>query len=285
MTLRLSKDEDDFDLQLDSGRVRCRRFGSADAPLILCAHGLSAHMCAFDRIFGRIGNHNRQWVMLDLRGRGHSEITPDGSYGLDAHARDLLEVATLLGSERFDLIGWSMGALIGIRIANLAPARLRRLVMIDHAGRMDPGICSTIIRGLERLDMVVNGPAAYVDAMRSASGITPWTAFWEPYYRYELAAYGQGFKPRTSKSACLEDLAAVVNADWRSFWTGISMPALLVRCLLPLAGGFIVPESERDALRRAVPRIRIVESASNHYTVMNCDDSSSAIKEFLDLPL
>ena len=63
------------------------------------------------------------------------------------------------------------------------------------------------------------------------------------------------------------------------------MPALLVRCLLPIAGGFIVPESERDALRRAVPHIRVMESVSNHYTVMNSDDSADAIKESLGLPL
>jgi len=284
LTLQVTSDEGVFDLQLRSGRVRCRRVGSASAPLVLCVHGLSAHMLAFDDIVDQVGREDRQWVMLDLRGRGHSEITRNGTYGLDAHARDLLEVATLLASERFELIGWSMGALIGLRVASFAPDRLRRLVMIDHAGRMDPGTVDSIIRALARLDMVMDDPSVYVEAMRSASGIAPWTPFWDRYFRYELARDPQGFKPRTSKSACLEDLAAVTSADWRASWRGIVMPALLVRCRVPLAGGFIVPEAERDALRRAVPQILIAESATNHYTVMNSNDTSGAIKDFLHLP-
>ena len=117
MTSQITKNEGDFDLQLGSGRVRCRRVGSADAPLSLCVHGLSAHMLAFDHIVERLGKQDRH--------------------------------------------------------------RVRRLIMIDHAGQMDPDICSTIIRALERLDIVVNEPSAYVEAMRLASGIAPWSAFWD----------------------------------------------------------------------------------------------------------
>jgi len=103
----------EFDLKLASGTVHAHRWGSPDAPLALCVHGLSANAHAFDYLAERIAGSSRQMVAFDLRGRGRSEITPPGSYGLTAHAQDALEAATVLGADRFDYVGWSLGALIG----------------------------------------------------------------------------------------------------------------------------------------------------------------------------
>ena len=36
----------DFDLALPSGRIRARRWGPPDAPLLLCVPGLSANLTA-----------------------------------------------------------------------------------------------------------------------------------------------------------------------------------------------------------------------------------------------
>lgn len=273
----------DFDLKLTSGRVRARRIGPPKTPLILLVHGLSAHLHAFDDIVEALAAPDRQLVALDLRGRGRSEITPAGTYGLDAHCRDLLEAATQLEADQFDLAGWSMGAMIGIGIANRAPQRLRRLVLIDAAGgdKIDPGALDKVTKGLARLEMVVERRSDYIQAIKAASGISPWTPFWDRYFEYELGAHGRGWKPTTSKSACVEDLSGRLDHDWRVLWNGITMPALLVRCLLPTGGGFVVSESVRDEMRRAVPGMKIVEVASDHYTVMNSPAAADAIREFL----
>ena len=119
----------ELDLKLASGTVHARRWGSPDAPLALWVHGLSANLHAFDYLAERIAGPSRQLVALDLRGRGRSEITAPGSYGLTAHAQDALEAATLLGADRFDYVGWSLGALIGITGAGLAGERLRSLAL------------------------------------------------------------------------------------------------------------------------------------------------------------
>ncbi|MGH2824627.1 MAG: alpha/beta fold hydrolase [Thermoleophilaceae bacterium] len=274
--------DQEFDLRLASGRMHARQIGGPDEPLVILLHGLSAHLHGFDYLVERLAAPDRQLVALDLRGRGRSEITPAGSYGLAAHARDVLEVATLLGAERFDLVGWSMGALIGIEIAHRAPERLRRIVLIDHAGQMDGAAVARVERGLARLETVVEQPDDYVEAVRVVSGISPWNDFWDRFFRYELGPFGDGFKPTSSKVACLEDLADLQERDWHALWPGITMPALLVRCLVPIAGGFIVPESERDGLLRAAAGVQIVEVASDHYTVMQDEQAANAIREFLD---
>ncbi len=272
----------EIDFRLASGRVHAERIGAPDAPLVILLHGLSANLHGFDSLVDRLAAPDRQLLAPDLRGRGRSEITPAGSYGLAAHARDVLEMAILLGAGRFDLVGWSMGALIGIEIGERAPERLRRLVLIDHAGRMDGAPVARIEAGLARLDAVVEHPDDYVEAVRLASGISPWNDFWDRFYRYELGSYGGRFKPLTSRAACLEDLADLQDRDWQILWPGITMPALLIRCLVPIAGGFIVPESERDGLLRAAVQAEIVEVASDHYTVMHDEQAASAIRAFLD---
>lgn len=274
--------EQDFDLRLTSGRIRARRIGSPKAPLVLLVHGLSAHLHAFDDIVDILTAPDRQLVALDLRGRGRSEITPAGTYGLDAHCRDVLEAATQLEADQFDLVGWSMGAIIGIGIANSAPERLRRLVLIDAAGGdMDPGAVDKVAKGLTRLEMVVEQRSDYVQALKTASGISPWTPFWDRCFEYELGPHGRGWKPTTSKSACVEDLNGRLGRDWPVLRKCITMPALLVRCQLPIGGGFTVSESVRDEIRRAVPIMKTVEVVSDYYTVMNSRAAADAIKEFL----
>jgi pimeloyl-ACP methyl ester carboxylesterase len=263
-----------------------RRVGSADAPLVLFVHGLSAHMHSFDHIIEQLASPDVQLVAVDLRGRGRSEITAAGSYGLDAHARDVLEIASLLGAEQFDLVGWSMGALIGISVARHAPERLRKLVLIDHAGSMDAAAIDKIEKGLNRLDMVVEQPDAYIAAVRNASGIVPWTPFWEHYYQYELGPvdlehHRHAYQPTTNKSACAEDLADAMRIDWPSRWPMLTMPTLLLRCQLPIGGGFVLPKAVSDALHEAMPLVKIVEINADHYQVMMHDKVVGAMKEFL----
>ncbi|HXA47441.1 MAG TPA: alpha/beta hydrolase [Burkholderiaceae bacterium] len=281
MTLSAAMNDSQFDLSLKSGRIRVRRIGSSTAPLVLFVHGLSAHMHSFDHIIEKVANSAIQLVALDLRGRGRSEISPTGSYGLDAHARDVLEAATLLGADRFDLVGWSMGALIGICIAQCAPERLGKLVLIDHAGKMDPAAIAKIEKGLTRLDMTVEQPTAYIAAVRAASGITPWTPFWEHYYQYELGPVQQGYQATTNKAACMEDLADAMRIDWSGKWSALTMPTLLIRCQIPIGGGFVVPEAVRDALRKVVPNIKTLEVNLDHYAVMTDEATADAIKKFL----
>jgi pimeloyl-ACP methyl ester carboxylesterase len=101
---------EEFELDLPAGRVHAQRFGREDAPLVVPVHGLPANMHAFDYLAEHlVEQRDRQVVAVDLRGRGGSEVTPGGTYGLAAHARDVFDIASTLGAERFDWVGWSLG--------------------------------------------------------------------------------------------------------------------------------------------------------------------------------
>src|SRR5512135_1371520 len=128
---------EDFDIPLESGRLRVRRWGAADAPAVVCVPGLSANLCGFDRLAERLAGDTLQLVAIDLRGRGRSEVTGPGTYGWRNHARDVLGIADAVGVPSFAVIGQSSGAAIAMTCAQLAPSRVERLVLIDLAGSPD----------------------------------------------------------------------------------------------------------------------------------------------------
>src|SRR5690349_24057946 len=96
------------DLRLPSGSLRALRVGPGGGAPVLCVPGLSANARSFDRIAAALAGAGRDVIALDLRGRGFSPATAPGTHGWLHHAEDVLEVATQLGAERFDLVGHSM---------------------------------------------------------------------------------------------------------------------------------------------------------------------------------
>lgn len=273
----------DFDLSLPSGRIRARRWGAEGAPLLLCIHGLSANLCGFTYLAERLAGPHRQVVAIDLRGRGRSEVTPPGTYGLDNHARDVVDVATTLGADQFDVAGWSLGALISMRVALRDGDRLSSVTLIDHAGPSDAAALVPIRAGLDRLDAVVPTPDAYLQAVRTDGVIDPWSEFWDGYYAYELEQLDDGsWWASTSRAAAEEDLYQDWPSDWSEHWRALTMPTLLVRALKPLNGGLIVPDRAVDGLLAANPAVRVVETPdSNHFTCIVDPVTLGAIDDVL----
>lgn len=271
----------DVDLQLRSGRIRARRWGLDGAPLLLCVHGLSANLCGFTELGERLAGSERQVVAIDLRGRGRSEVTPPGTYGLESHASDVLSVATALGATKFDLVGWSLGALISMRVALRAGDRLRSVTLIDHTGPADAAALAPIRAGLNRLDAVAPTPEAYVQEIRDGGVINPWSSFWDAYYTYELEQLPDGsWSPSTSRAAAEEDLYQDWPRDWREHWRALTMPTLVVRAMRPLSGALIVPDHAIEALTATNPAVRVVETPqSNHFTCIVDPVTLAAIQE------
>jgi len=265
--------------------VRIARHGDPNAPVVLCVHGLSANLHAFDHLADRIAGTEHQVVAMDLRGRGQSSITAPGTYGLAAHAADVLAVADAVGAHRFDLVGWSMGALIGITLAGTAGHRLRTLTLIDHCHREEPAVHQAVRAGLNRLDAQVARPEEYVAAVRAGGHIDPWSHYWDRVYSYELHATDDGWRPRTSKAACTEDLDRLADehAGLVANWSRITMPALLVRAAVPFAGGDTVTAQDRDALRAAAADLRVFEARQNHFGVVTDERTADAVSVLLQV--
>ena len=263
-----------------SGTLRAQRFGDAKA-LTICVHGLSANSCSFGRLGETQESKDRSVVALDLRGRGLSDVTAAGTYGWANHARDVLAVADSLGAERFDYVGHSMGAYIGMALATQAAERVRRMVLIDAVGLPEPASLVPIAAAVRRLGAVHASAEAYIDAVRKLGTIEPWSSYWERHYRYEIVSTPGGVRSRTDSSAVLEDMVYASTQSPRALWAALSMETLLVRAGRPLGGGFIVSASDRDDFVKAAARARAIEIDANHYGVVMHEETGLQIASFL----
>ena len=98
----------------------------------------------------------------------------------------MLEIATRLGQERFDVMGWSFGGFVGMQLAELAPERVRRVVLIDVAGRPDPASLGPIAAGLERLGSVYREPAEYIERTLSSGAMSGCLEEWREYLQEDV---------------------------------------------------------------------------------------------------
>jgi pimeloyl-ACP methyl ester carboxylesterase len=270
-----------LELPLSAGRLAALEWGSS-GELVLCLPGLAATSATFGAVAPALAERHRV-VALDLRGRGRSEATPPGTYGWEAHARDVLEAASVLGAERFVAIGHSMGGYVAMQAAALAPGRLAALVLIDSAGMPDPLAASRLLLAARGLTATRGSAEEHARAFRDAGSVQPWSAVWQEALLDDLVSSPEGVRRRTSGAAVMEDVAYAMTRRPRVLWDALDMPVLLVRAARPITriAGFVVPAHERDAIRARVPGLRVVEVPANHLGVLTHPDTVAAIHDFL----
>jgi lipase len=74
----------------------------------------------------------------DLRGHGHSPDDPP--WTLELFAADVLAILDTAGLDRVDVLAHSFGGAVAVHLSRLAPARVRRLVLLDPAVTLPPAV-------------------------------------------------------------------------------------------------------------------------------------------------
>ena len=272
-----------LDLEVRGSVLHARRYGSPRGRLIIGIPGLGASSRSFGYLGPHVGRGAQQLVALDLRGRGESSRTPPGTYGWRRHAADVIDAAALLQRPPFDLVGHSMGAFVAMQVVALAPHRVRRLVLIDAAGAPDALALMTVVSGEPWLSSMARSSQDYVDRVREAGLVEPWSDHWDDYFRAELISVDGRLRSRNDRWAVVEDTAHASGRNPRALWGALAVPVLLVRATRPVsrAGGFMIPDTERAAFVRAVPHAEVVEVDANHLGLMTHHDCAAAIRRFL----
>ena len=172
------------EIVLDSprGELAALRGGTPGGPRLLCLHGwldnaasflpLAPHLAAFDL------------VALDLPGHGASaHRAPGYDYAFADWVHDVLDAMAALGWAQADLLGHSMGGAIASAVAAAAPARVRRLALVEALGPIsgDPAQAGQRLRDAvaarraiaPRPTRVIPDVATAVAARLVASKMTP----------------------------------------------------------------------------------------------------------------
>ena len=119
-------------------RVAYTEWGSKDAEqVVVCVHGLTRNSRDFEFLAGRLVAKGMRVVAPDLPGRGRSAwVTPATDYATPLYLAAMVAVIGRTGAAEVDWIGTSLGGHVGMEMAALEGAPIRRLVLNDFGARI-----------------------------------------------------------------------------------------------------------------------------------------------------
>lgn len=244
-----------------------------DAGPILCIHGITANCRCWD-VLARTLTPAYGVIAMDLRGRGQSD-KPAAGYSPDHHLRDINCLLDDLNLERAVIMGHSLGAFIGLAFAARYPERTERLILVDGAGDLSADQMNKVFVGikpaLERLGKIFPSADAYLDTMKQAPYLHPWTAAIETYCRYEIEDVAGGVRTNIDPAHIQEEAANVRKLDCASFYPELQCKVLVLRAPRGLLSqdDLLLPEDVVNKMTAAIPDVRRFDvSGTNHYGIL-----------------
>jgi pimeloyl-ACP methyl ester carboxylesterase len=272
--------------QLPGVTIHYQTWGAPNTErTVVLIHGLTANHKCWALLGPHLADAGYFVIAPDLRGRGLSS-KPAHGYSLATHSADLLGLLDALNVREADVVGHSLGAVIGMYLTAVYPARVRRLVMIDRGGKVPEDAIKNISASVSRLGMTYPSLDAFLALMRQLPMITEWTPLWEEYFRYDVETHADGsVSSRVLKSAIEEELFVDPLTPTEALPGLIHKPAMLIRATVGLLGpdqGFILPRDEAERTRDAIAGCQLVEIAdTNHYTIITVPAFADAVGAFL----
>jgi len=129
-----------------------------DGPPLVCVHGSLGDFRVWYPVLGPLSRGHRV-IALSLR-----RFFPErwdgigGGFTIDQHVDDVTAFLEALGG-RFDLLGHSRGGHIAFRVAQRRPDLLRRVVLAEPGGELDPSLAPRDIASLPSRTARVNAAA------------------------------------------------------------------------------------------------------------------------------
>lgn len=254
---------------------------------VILIHGLTASNMEFAELGPALAAQGWYAIALDLRGRGLSS-KPAHGYNVAIHAADVLAICDALNLDTVNIIGHSLGAIIGMYLAATAPQRIRTLVMIDAGGTIPEDTAKAISAAVSRLGTVYPSLDVYLGLMRQLPMFPSdqWESLWERYFRYDADVRPDGtVTSRVPKAAIDEESLALALTRSEALADLVRCPTLVVRATVGLLGpdaGFILTRDEAERLRGIIAECRLLEVPdTNHYTVVVADATATGIQDFL----
>jgi pimeloyl-ACP methyl ester carboxylesterase len=277
--------QDRYFLVRDGLRLHYRDYpGDPAKPPILCLPGLTRNSRDFADFADR--NSPRFRVLaLEFRGRGGSQYdTQPLRYNPLTYAGDVIELLDQLGIDKAIFVGTSLGGLVTMAVAAMAPQRIAATVLNDVGPHVD-------VAGIERILTYVGKDVRFAD--------------WDEAGDTIASNYGASFDRFThedwvkmAKRNCREedgeirfdyDMAIAEpfkvsgptpNVDlWPLFEALGGKPLLVVRG----AKSDLLTAETADRMREHVPEMRLVVVAGvGHAPELNEPEAVAAIDAFLD---
>lgn len=239
-------------------KLAYRDFGPDHSVPVVCLHGLARNARDFDVVAASLAAAGRRVVCADMVGRGDSGWLRDPmDYGYPQYLADTAALIARLGCEQVDIVGTSMGGLIGMMLAAQPGNPLRRLV-INDVGPFIPKAALTRI-----LDYFGNDPRfpdlaaaeAYHRATYRSFGALS-DAQWRHLTETSVRRDGEGWRLHYDPRIALPMREAeIADVDLWPLWDVVSCPTLVLR---GAESDLLLPETAAEMKERG-PRAEVVE--------------------------
>ena len=142
------------------------RLGSGSLGVIVL-HDWLCDTSTWDSVRFYLNGEQFTWVFTDLRGYGKSR-SETGTYTLEEAAADVVSLLDTLGWQRAVIVGHSMSTLVALHLAQTAPDRIDRAVLVCPVPPSGLGVDASMV---EALTAVANGDDTQrIQAMKYAMG-------------------------------------------------------------------------------------------------------------------
>jgi pimeloyl-ACP methyl ester carboxylesterase len=259
-----------------------------DGKQVLCVHGLTANCRCWDIIAESLAPSHRVLAM-DLRGRGLSD-KPATGYSMDHHVQDIYGVTGDLGADRLVLMGHSLGAYIAMSFAARYPEKVEKLILMDGGGDLTPEqwnkVSLAIKPSVDRLSQVFPSLESFLETMKQAPFLYPWSSVIEDYFRYEIEEVENGVRSRTNPANIQEEVANLKDFEPAQIFRKISCPVLILRATDGILSqdDVVLPESAVERMIDEIPNVsRVNLDGTNHFSILFQPNASrdQAIRAFL----
>ena len=220
-----------------TGQITYREAGSG--PVVVFMHGLGGNSRTWEEQLSALSGECRV-VAWDAPGYGGSALQEENEV---AYAEAGLALFEALGIERATLVGHSMGGVVGVRLASIAPEKVERLVVscsflgdrVPAGGPLGSGYAKRI-EDIDTLDIEDFARARAQGMVGSAASDRT---------RERVAKIATEINPDGFRAAC----RMLNHADNETAARSLSMP------VLALSGDLdtVVPAARVDELAAAVP--------------------------------
>ena len=280
-----------LDVAVEGGTLHVGRYGSG-ARTLLALHGITANHTSMHVLADSLGDFTV--IAPDLRGRGKS-ANVTGPFGMAAHADDMVAVLNELGIDRTDVLGHSMGGFIALVLADRAPERVSRVILVDGGIPLDlpdeltklPAddlVKAVIGPALERLRMTFESIDAYLDFWRPHPALADdWNGYIEDHYTYDLVGDPPNLRSGVREDAVLIDGGSELKEpEVREALDGITHPMYLLRAERGLFNQVppLYTDEYIEQWKSKLPTLReeLVRNV-NHYTIGLTERGTKAIAD------
>lgn len=255
--------------------------GPPGAATVLCLHGLTRNGRDFD-VLAEALSQSRRVVAPDMPGRGQSEWLKDpADYGYPVYLADTAALIARLGVERLDIVGTSMGGIIGMFLASMPGNPIGRLVIND----VGPLIAK---EGVARIGTYVGEDPSFADLGALEAALRVRAVTFGPLSDAEwrhLATISARTKPDGTLGFAYDPhiadafrAAPAADIDLWPQWDAIRCPTLVLRG----AQSDLLRAEDAQAMTRRGPKARLVEFPGiGHAPALMAADQIAAIRDFL----